>query len=171
MTPIIAKGGGRTFVPAPAGTFRAVCVDVVDLGEMEQVWNGKPRKSHKIRIAWQIDQPMEDGKLFVVSQMFTLSFHQKSGLRQMVESWFAREFSLEDETNGFDVESLLGQSCIVTVQQVKREKGVFANVVAVSPLMNGMPQMLPRDYTRVSDRDITAQSEHADEQDPDNVPF
>ena len=158
--PLIAKGSGaRDFTPAPKGTFRAVCVDVVDLGEIEETWEGKSKKSHKVRIVWQVDELMEDGRPFVVAQRYTLSFNERANLRAMVEQWFATSFTPEQESEGFDVETLIGQSCIVTVVHRTSAKGLtFANVGGVAPLMKGMPPLLGRDYKRVKDRDVTAKS-------------
>jgi hypothetical protein len=45
--PIIAKAGG-SFTPAPEGTHTAICVDVVDLGQVEDIFQGKPQRKHKI---------------------------------------------------------------------------------------------------------------------------
>ena len=55
---IYAKAS-TNFVPAPAGTHSAVCVDIVDLGEIEITYQGKTSRKHKIVIVWQI---AEDGE-------------------------------------------------------------------------------------------------------------
>lgn len=151
--PIIAKRNSGDFIPAPAGAHRAVCVDVVDLGIISKSWEGKERKVHEVRVVWQIDELMENGTLFIASQRYTLSLDPKANLRKMIEGWVGTVFTTELEAEGFDVETLIGQSGIVTITHRAGSKGgVFANVTAVSPLMKGMVPMHAVGYTRVVER-------------------
>src|SRR5262252_5388304 len=108
--PIIAKAGSD-FVPAPEGSHSAVCVDVVDLGILELTFNGLTDRKHMVRLVWQIDEDMENGKPFTVSRRFTLSLHKKAALRAAIESWRGRILT-EAAVGGFDVEELLGCSCL-----------------------------------------------------------
>lgn len=153
--PIIAKrgGSGGDFVPAPAGTYRAVLVDVVDLGIVETTWNGKSKKAHRVRLVWQIDEPMEDGRYFVVGERYTLSLAPVAALRKMLETWIGKPFTSEIEAEGFDVESMLGKSGLITIVHNKKGDATYSNVASVAPLMKGMPPMEPKDYVRKVDRD------------------
>ena len=63
--PIYAKAS-PSFTPAPAGTHAAVCVDVIDMGDVVSEFNGKKKTQHKIRIVWQLDELRDDGKRFTV---------------------------------------------------------------------------------------------------------
>ena len=157
--PIIAKGSTGNFIPAPAGTHRGVCVDVVDLGWIEQTWEGKTSSSHKVRIVWQIDELMEDGRPFLASNRYTLSLDPKANLRKLIEGWTGLAFTTELEAEGFDVETLIGKSGIVAVTHKAGSKGgVFANVASVSPLMKGMPNMVAVGYVRTIDRPADGKS-------------
>ena len=175
--PIIAKRESN-FVPAPAGTYRGVCVDVVDLGMIEETWDGIPKRTHKIRIVWQIDELMEDGRPYVASNRYTLSFDPKANLRKMIEGWTGENYT-DHEAQGFDVEGMVGVSGIITITHRAGSKGgTFANVTGVAPLMKGMPRLAPTDhYTRVIDREQKAQSANPeyDEANPppsnDDIPF
>jgi hypothetical protein len=150
---IIAKssGDGKTFDPAPIGVHQAVCVDVVDLGVLETNWQGQVKKQHKINVAWQINEDRDDGKPFLVFKRYTLSLHEKAGLRKDLESWRGRAFTTE-ECAGFDVERLLGVNCLLNITHRVVEGKTYANVNSVMPTMKGMPTLSARDYIRKVDR-------------------
>lgn len=153
--PIIAKAGGGNFTPAPAGSHAAVCVDVVDLGMLKVTWGGKEKTQHKIRLVWQIEEDREDGKPFQVNRRYTLSLHEKAGLRKDLESWRGKPFS-EQELDGFDVEVLIGVPCLLSVIHAKGNDGsIFANVASIMKLPKGIAAPTPRDYVRVCDRQPT----------------
>ena len=169
--PIIAKrNSGGEFIAAPAGTHRAVLVDVVDLGLVEQTWNGKTKKAHKVRLVWQIDELMPDGRLFIVGNRYTLSLDPKANLRKLIEGWTGKAFSTELEAEGFDVETLIGDSCILTVTHREANGSIFANVTGVAPLMKGMVPMKSVDYVRTINRDGAAKPDAVQEYDERNPP-
>lgn len=172
---IIAKvtGGGTAtaFRPAPAGVHQAVAVDVVDMGILEVTYQGKTKKQHKIRVVWQIEELMDDGKPFICQKRYTLSLNEKSTLRKDLESWRGRAFT-DTELDGFDVESILGVNCLLNVMQVQKGGETYANVTAVMPLKRGMEKLTPNGYTRVQDR--TASQQGDPEPPPitdDDIPF
>ncbi len=153
--PIIAKdtGGGKEFTPAPGGVHAAVCCDVVDLGVLEVIYSGKTKKQHKIRIVWQIEQNMEDGKPFIVQKRYTLSLHEKAALRADLESWRSKPFT-EDELHGFDVESVIGAPALLNVVPEMKDGKVYANIKSLMRLpKTGFTVLTPRDYIRAKDRD------------------
>jgi len=143
-----SSGSGESFTPAPVGLHRAICCDVVDLGMVPSQWGDK----HKVRVIWQTEATMPDGKPYLVDQRYTLSLDEKSNLRRDLEAWRGRAFTLT-EAAGFDLERLVGVSCcLVIVHKAGKEAGkVFANVQAVLPAIPGQP-LAVRDYVRVTDR-------------------
>lgn len=175
--PLIVKetGGGQKFVQAPPGAHSAICCDVVDIGVVEVTYPGKPpRKQHKIRIVWQINENMPDGKPFIVNRRYTASLHEKSGLRKDLESWRGRSFTTQ-ELEGFDVEKLIGVRCLINAIEQKKGTDTYTNVVSISRLPKGMMEMNIRDYVRVQDRPKGDESPegmppHGDISD-DDVPF
>lgn len=175
MAIMAKKSGGGNFTPAPGGSWGAVCCDVVDLGIVESTFSGKAKKQHKIRVVWQIDENMLDGKPYMVSQRYTLSLHEKAGLRKDLESWRGRPFT-EEELEGFDVETVIGAPCLLSVVQAASGGSVYANVKGVMKLPRGMQAIRVRDYIRVVNRkpeDGTTEGDmppHGDIQDED-VPF
>ena len=147
---IYAKAGA-SFKPAPTGTHAAVCVDVVDLGEIKVEYQGKTKTQHKIKIVWQIEELRDDGEPFRLQKRYTLSLHEKSSLRKDLESWRGRGFT-DEELQGFDVEALLSKAALVNVLHRQVEGSTYANVSAVMKLPKGMPALSPVNYVREIDR-------------------
>jgi hypothetical protein len=147
---ILAKAGGN-YIPAPAGTHAAVCVDVIDLGVIEVTYMNKTHRQHKIVIAWQIDENLDDGKPFLVRRRYTCSLHEKATLRRDLESWRGQGFT-DKELQSFDLEALIGTPCLLNIIHETRNGSIFANVAGVMKLPRGMTAPVPRDYTRVCDR-------------------
>ncbi len=150
--PIMATAGdSKTFTPAPAGVHQGVCVDIVDMGMLEVTWQGQIKQQHKIRVVWQIDEPMEDGRRFIVQKRYTLSLHEKANLRKELEAWRGRAFT-DDELRGFDLEKLIGVNCFLNVVHAHKDGKTYANVASLMPLKKGMTKLDPADYIRVKDR-------------------
>jgi hypothetical protein len=168
---------GQTFQPAPAGVHQAVCVDVIDLGMLDVTWQGQTKRQHKINVAWQIAEDRDDGKPFLVFKRYTLSLHEKAGLRKDLESWLGRTFG-RDEEMGFDVESVIGLNCLLNVAHKTAGEKTYANVVSVMPLHKRMQPITARDYVRKVDRERhpNEQAVNHDEPEPppltdDDIPF
>jgi hypothetical protein len=172
---IIAKASGGNFIPAPEGTWSAVCVDVVDLGTLEVDWGGKKKKQHKIRIVWQIEEVMADNRPYTASRRYTLSLHKKAALRKDLESWRGRQFTVE-ELEGFDVETILGVPCLLNIIQEKKDGETYSNVTGIMRLPKGMEAIKQCDYVRVIDRkDDQGQDDHGNPNElgitDDDIPF
>jgi hypothetical protein len=136
-------GGGKDFDPVPEGSHLAVCDMFVDLGMQDSHFGVK----HKIYLRWQIpalrlsyekDGEKIEGPMSIGAQ-YTLSLSEKSNLRPMLQSWRGKAFTPE-ELKKFDVASVLGAPCMITVtHQPKQDGGVYANVGAVAKLPAGIP--------------------------------
>jgi hypothetical protein len=147
---IVVRRTEGDFQPCPAGTWPAVCVDVVDLGAMKSAWKEEP--VHKIRLVWQISERMPDGRPYLVQRMYTASLHEKSSLRKDLSSWRGQDFKTE-ELNGFDLENVLGVGCLLSVvQQAGNDGQIYANIIAVMRLPNGYEAPQPDGYVRVIHR-------------------
>jgi len=151
--PIIARASastGEAFVPAPVGLHRSICCDVVDLGMVAGQWGEK----HKVRVIWQTEMLMPDGRPYLVDQRYTLSLDERSNLRRDLEAWRGKPFTLT-EAAGFDLEKLIGAQCALLVVHKSGRDGqrVFANIQAVLPKQAGPPLAI-RDYVRVIDRQV-----------------
>jgi len=151
--PIIAQNSSTEFVNAPQGTHQGVCCDVVDLGLVDvKQPDGSAKKVHKIEVYWQIPAiNPETLKRFEVRKRYTLSFHEKSTLRKDVEAWRGKPFPKDQKE--FDVEALLGINAMLNVQHQAATNGkVYANVMAVMALPEGMPPIMAVDYVRRAER-------------------
>jgi hypothetical protein len=151
--PIIAKDpGGGDFDPAPIGQHAVVCCDVYDMGMMDDHFN-EGKQVHNVMLYWMMSECMEDGRPFLLTQIYTLSLHEKSNLRKTLESWRGKTFS-ETELEGFDLEKLIGVPALVNVIHVEDRKGkTRARISSLMGLPKGMqaPTIYP-DYVRKKDR-------------------
>lgn len=139
-------GGGGTFDPVPEGPHPAVCDMFVDLGMQETSGKFAGKVQHKIYLRWQIpslrlayekDGVQIEGPM-TIGAKYTLSLHEKAGLRKILKTWRGRDFT-PDELRKFDVTTILGAPCIVSVSHAPKDGGgVYANIDAVMKLMPGM---------------------------------
>lgn len=171
MPTFVSGASTKEFTPAPEGAHQAVCVDVIDRGIEETPWGQK----RKVLVRWQINEPMESGKPFLVQKKYTASLHEKANLRHDLEAWRGRAFT-ETELAQFDMDTLIGANCLVNVIHRQGSKGgTFANVASVTPLVRGMAKIVARDYTREKDRTDTPTPDEGDgrryEDETDGVPF
>lgn len=155
------SGGGKDFDPVPEGSHLAVCDMFVDLGIQETNYNGQVKQQHKIYLRWQIpslrlkyekDGVEHEGPMAIGSK-FTLSLHEKASLRKILQSWRGRAFT-PDELKKFDVTTVLGAPCLITVtHEPKDGGGVYANVGAVAKLPPGVPAPTIDGETLIYDAD------------------
>jgi len=148
---IIAKastGSGDYFEPSPQGVHRAICVDVVDRGMVA----GKFGEKHQVRIVWQLETKMTDGRPYLIDRNYTLSLDERAALRHDLETWAGKPLTLE-QAAGFDLEKLIGVTCTLLVVHKKGTQGdrVFSNVSAVLPKQPG-PALTVTGYTRTIHR-------------------
>jgi hypothetical protein len=156
---IIAKANNeREFARLPLpepGTTQAVCCGVWDLGLQKSMFknqDGSDKYQHKIIIAWEIDEKINEpsseynGKPYMLNKKYTLSLGEKANLRKDLESWRGKPFTAEEIANGFDVEKLYGINCFlgVTHEADKNDASkVYANVSAILPLPRNTPKIEP----------------------------
>lgn len=167
----VSAGSSGNFKPCPVGVHQAVCCDVVDMGLLEVSWNGQTKKQHKVRLVWQVDEMMDDGKPFLIQTRYTASLHEKARLRKDLESWRGKAFT-ESELASFDLEVLLGVNCLLNVVHNHKGDATYANVAAIMPLQKGASKIHVTNYTRVIDRD--PRQAEPDEPPPvteDDIPF
>jgi len=129
----LPKATGGDFEKCPAGNHLAVCYCVVDLGTQETNYGVK----HQIWIGWETaSELMTDGRPFTVGKTYTLSSHEKSNLRNDLESWRGRPFS-EDDFGEFEIGNVIGVGCFLNVVHTERENGTYANIASIAALPKG----------------------------------
>jgi hypothetical protein len=127
--------------PIPAETYVARCVEMIQIGTVDKTYDGKTKQVPQVRLTWELpDHEVEfDGKKEParISQNYTMSLHEKSGLRIMLKAWRGVDFT-DEELKGFKVNKLLGVPCMVTVSHASKGDKTYANVSSVVKLMKNM---------------------------------
>jgi hypothetical protein len=102
--------------------------------------DGTPKKLNKVLIGFEL--PTET-KVFkeekglqpcVISREYTLSLHEKSKIRPLLESWRGKKFD-DAEIETFDWTKLVGVPCMISI--VHNDKG-YAEISGISKLPKGM---------------------------------
>jgi len=136
-----ASGGGDFELPS-AGAVIGRCYMVVDLGTQNSSYMGKPKKAHKVMLAWELAEKMSDGRPFAINSRYTLSLFDQAILRQHLESWRGVQFT-EAEVAGFDVKNVLGKYCMLSIVHNKDGDKTYANVKGIMPVPKGMEKFAP----------------------------
>ncbi len=143
----IKKKSGSSVPPMDAGTYPAVCVGIVDLGE--QYSETFKKYNDKMLVIWEIpSQTIEiDGedKPRWLSKDFSASLNEKSNLYQTLVSWRGKAFTenelTEDETGfmQFSVLDMLGTGCFLQVIVEEKDGNSYNRITSVIALPAGMP--------------------------------
>jgi len=150
--PIFARPPKQFELP-PQGTLPANCVDITDIYEPDRFNEGKMRDA--VELTFETEETNTRGTQFWISKTVTNSLHEKSKAREIVEAWLNRPLTPEEiNHNGFDFESLIGRSCLLTVTHAASEKGTYAKIASVTAMPRGMaPVKSSGTYVRKCDRD------------------
>jgi len=140
----------HSFKSVPAGTHIAICTTLVDLG-MQPAFEAGHLPQHKIYIGFEvpgerISMTDADGnpteRPFKIGSYYTLSLHEKAKLRAVLESWRGKAFTGAD-TKNFDVASILGKACMLSVAHRVKDDRTYANIMGVMALPKGVPAPTP----------------------------
>jgi len=139
LTVNAGNGGGGDFEQCPAGSFAARCYQIIDLGHQTFEWKGEAKVAPKVRITWELNEMMSDGRPFSISREYTASIGDKANLRKDLEAWRGRPFSAEELRN-FSLENVLGAPCLLGIvhKPSKDNSKVYANVGSIMALPKGM---------------------------------
>ena len=141
LTLPVGGGGGGDFKRAPAGSHVAVCNLVADCG-MQSGYEGKPQRKVYIRfeipeerVEYEKDGKQVEGPL-TIGSFYTASMNEKATLRKHLEGWRGKTFT-DDEAAAFDVSSLLGKACMLSV--IEKESGgkTYSNITGMAKLPKG----------------------------------
>jgi hypothetical protein len=131
-----AKGG--SFENPPVGAYPAVCTRMIDMGTQETTWQGVTKYAHKVKMVFELSEKMADGRPFITMRDFTVSLHEKAGLRQFLKSWRGRDFT-DEELAGFDPKVLIGKGVLLNLV----ENGEYVNIDSAMKLPKGMEAPVP----------------------------
>lgn len=131
--------GGQT---VPAGTHVARCYQIIHIGTIVDTYQGEEKLVNKVRIVFEL--PLETADFgkgeqpFSIGRDFTLSMHEKSGLRAFVQGWLGKSMT-DAEANKFDIATLLGKECMLNVMHRTANTGrTYADIKGASPIVKGM---------------------------------
>lgn len=126
--------------PVEPGTYFAVCIGVVDLGEQETNFNNKTRYTNQVQIIFELPEELieVDGEQQPrwLSRKFTVSASAKGSLRPFIEAWQGKKFSDEGFAD-FELFDLVGKAAMLSV--VLSEDGQYANIAGAAALPKGLP--------------------------------
>lgn len=142
---IISSNRNTTFEQPPVGAHLARCVRIIDIGTQKGEYKGMPTFRRQVVIAWELPGELMSsgeyaGKPFMVSQFYTASLHEKSGLRKDLAAWRTRDFT-EQELAGFDLSSILGKPCMVSLIKNEKDKTKI-NAVMGAPKGSAIPAQI-----------------------------
>jgi hypothetical protein len=141
---IIAKNsGGGDYTPMESGMYVARCVQMVQIGTINELINGESKTAHKVILGFEFPTELkvfkeENGEQpFFLRKEYTLSFHEKATLRKHLETWRGKKFT-DEEASSFDITKLLNVSCTINVVHKESKTGkIYAEIGSISPLMKG----------------------------------
>ena len=152
----IAKdsGGGGNFKRVPVGVFIGRCYSLIDLGTQTSTGQYGTKDQHKIRISWELfgddeatGEPLTidvNGVMMplTISKSYTVSLHEKSGLRRDLAQWRGKDFT-EEEAKAFDVSKLLGAYCMINVTESESNGKTYSNVGIISRIPGALKDQKP----------------------------
>ena len=116
--------------PHPEGVYGGLCVDLVDLGMVDDEWNGQRKLVRKLRLLFETDYRDEAGKAGLMAKTFTASLHQKSKLAGFMGTWRGRPVVPGESV---DLKKLVGASCTLVISHRQNAVGrTYAAIDAVS---------------------------------------
>jgi len=150
----IAKdSGGGDFKRVPAGVYIGRCYSLIDLGTQRTDGQYGVKMQHKIRIGWELFGEDEQGAPLTVtvegkempmtiSKSYTVSLHEKAGLRKDLAAWRGKDFS-DEEAKAFDVSKLMGAYCMVNATTSETNGKTYTNVAGLTPLPGALKNSKP----------------------------
>ena len=153
MAFIAKDSGGGDFKKVPPGAYIGRCYSLIDLGTQLSSGQYGEKMQHKIRIGWELFGDDEQGNPLTVtvdgkempmtiSKSYTVSLHEKAGLRKDLAAWRGRDFT-DEEAKAFDVAKLLGAYCMVNCTQSETNGKTYTNVAGLTPLPGALKNAKP----------------------------
>ena len=153
MSFIAKDSGNGNFKRVPNGAFIGRCYSLIDLGTQRTDGQYGIKDQHKIQIGWELFGEDDDGAPLVVDvdgqsmpmtikKSYTVSLHEKAGLRRDLASWRGRDFT-DEEAKAFDVSNLLGAYCMVNVTESESGGKTYSNASGLTRLPTAFKDTKP----------------------------
>jgi hypothetical protein len=119
---------GEGFDPIEAGSYPARIYQMIELGN---VIGFQGQVQNKVRIGFELPTELmvfdqaKGEQPRVISQDYTLSFHEKAKLTKVILACDPKALGVDDDgfMEVFDVETLIGKECLVTIAQKPKKDG------------------------------------------------
>ena len=127
-----------------AGSYPARVYQMIQIGNIAGF---QGQIQNKVRIGFELPTELkvfkeENGEQpRVISQEYTLSFHEKSKLRKVIEACDPNALKIGEDgfLEEFDIEALIGRECLITIaHKASKEGNQFAYIDSVTRLPKGM---------------------------------
>ena len=127
-----------------AGSYPSRIYQMIQIGN---VAGFQGQIQNKVRIGFELPTELkvfkeENGEQpRVISQEYTLSFHEKSKLRKVIEACEPNALKIGEDgfLEEFDIEALIGKECLITIaHKASKEGNQFAYIDNVTRLPKGM---------------------------------
>ena len=151
---IASKKSGAVIPPLEDGTYTAVCIGIVDLGEQlsPRFKNYQDKVSLTFEVVGETVERGNGPEPRWISREYTKSLGEKANLCRDLTKWLGA--LSEEDAEGLDLTTLLGRACLISVVQRERADGSRANnVEGVMALPKGMPQPRAQSQTFLFDMD------------------
>ena len=134
--------GGQRKLPT-VGEHKGVLISIIYMGTQPYKYAGEEKTRKRVRLTWELPEARavfneEKGEQpFVVSKEYTFSFSDKANIRADLKAWRNAEFTPE-ELKVFDIDSMLGEPCWVSVSNYEGSDGnKYAGVESLSKYRMG----------------------------------
>lgn len=134
----------KTYEPAPAGNHVARLYRVINIGTVEEEYNGEVKSLNKVLLTFELCNkkreftPGEGEKPISISREFTFSMSPKANLRKFIEGMTGRTLTDKDAYD-LDIATLLGTGCLINVVHRTSAAGnIYALIQNASPLPEGI---------------------------------
>ena len=143
MAFIASDNGGGNFKRVPAGAYIGRCYSLIDLGTQLSSGQYGEKMQHKLRIGWELFVDVDGVEMpMTISKSYTVSLHEKAGLRKDLAAWRGKDFT-DEEAKGFDVSKLIGAYCMVNVTTSETNGKTYSNVAGLTPLPGALKNAKP----------------------------
>lgn len=135
------SGLGALGEPPPAGTYLAVCLDVIDLYGVER----KKFQSEELETVdvtrFVFGVKTKSGALHkIASRELKISGSPKSNMMKFIKSWIG-----EAPKAGWDTAELKGKGAQITVSAEESRNGkTYNNITGIAPVMDGLEDKVPK---------------------------
>lgn len=123
------------------GVIPAVLAAIYDVGLQSVVFDGKPKTQAKVALMWEVETRDTKGRRFTVFQVLTNSSNEKATMTRVVGALMGRVPTGKECENGFDMDPLIGVTCLVQVEPPHEGKK-WPYISNVMPMPKGMTQLV-----------------------------